>query len=68
DQSSLLIKALQRASILPIVANDYFPGKGKGIVEYAWSPFSLGKDVILVIGSEKEGVIKAGKKLLSLMR
>ena len=68
DSSSVLIQALQRASILPMVANDYFPGKGRGILEYAWSPFALGKDVILVTGSDPSGVRKSAKRLLELLR
>lgn len=66
DHSSLLIQALQRASILRRVANDYFPGKGRGLLEYAWSPFALGKDVILVTGSDSQGVEKSARYLLSL--
>ncbi|MFA4015466.1 MAG: hypothetical protein RUDDFDWM_000549 [Candidatus Fervidibacterota bacterium] len=68
DSSSTLIKALQRASILPFVANDYFPGKGRGLLEYSWSPFALGKDVILVTGSDPAGVRKAAQELLTLLR
>lgn len=67
DNSSILIQALQRASILPRVANDYFPGKGRGILEYAWSPFALGKDVILVTGSDATGLAKSSNQLLSLV-
>jgi hypothetical protein len=67
DSSSVLIQALQRASILPMVANDYFPGKGRGILEYAWSPFALGKDVILITGSDPSGVRKSAERLLELL-
>ncbi len=66
DKSSTLIQALQRASMLMRVANDYFPGKGRGFVQYAWSPFALEKDVILITGSDAAGVRKAAEKLLSL--
>lgn len=67
DKSSLLIKALQRASILPRVANEYFPGRGRGLLEYAWSPFALGKDVVLVTGSDVLGVKKSADHFLSLL-
>lgn len=67
DKSSTLVQALQRASILPRVANDYFPGKGRGLLEFAWSPFALGKDVILVTGSDAAGVRKAAERLLMLV-
>lgn len=68
DNSSILIQALQRASILPMVANNYFPGKGRGILEYACSPFSLEKDVILITGSDPSGVRKSAQRLLALLR
>lgn len=68
DGSSKLIQALQRASILPYVANDYFPGRGRGLLEYAWSPFALGRDVILVTGSDPLGVKKSSNLLISLTK
>lgn len=68
DRSSTLIQALQRASILPRVSNEYYPGRGRGFVMYAWSPFALGKDVILVIGSDPDGVRKSAEKLVELAR
>lgn len=66
DKSSTLIQALQRASLLPRVANDYFPGRGRGLLEYAWSPFALGKDVVLVTGTDAQGVRAAMQRLASL--
>lgn len=66
DRSSTLIQVIQRASILPRVANDYFPGKGRGLLEYAWSPFALERDAILVTGSDPTGVANSAELLLSL--
>lgn len=66
DKSSTLIQAIQRASMLMRVANDYYPGKGHGFVQYAWSPFAFEKDVILITGSDADGLRKAAEKLLGL--
>ncbi|MFP4056705.1 MAG: hypothetical protein ACLF0G_07540 [Candidatus Brocadiia bacterium] len=63
DQTSLLVRALQRGCILERVATSIYPGKGRGLLAYAWSPFSFGKDVVLVTGSDVQGVAKAAQTL-----
>lgn len=68
DETSLLVKSLQRSGVLRCLANERYPGKGKGIVQYVWSPFSLGKDVILLTASERQGLSKAVEALLALLK
>jgi len=68
DQTSKIINILQRSMILMRVTNYYYPGSGRGIIQYAWSPFTLDKDAILITGSDDEGIEKAAKKLISIAR
>jgi len=66
DQTSKIINILQRSMILMRVTNYYYPGSGRGIIQYVWSPFTLDKDAILITGSDDEGIEKAAKKLISI--
>jgi outer membrane protein assembly factor BamB len=43
-----------------------YPGKGRGLVAYAWSPFSGQEDVILLGAGDESGLEKAVSKLLEL--
>ena len=61
DASSLLVRALNRGGILERVAVTRYPGKGRGLLAYAWSPFTYGYDVVLVAGSDPAGVAKAAQ-------
>jgi len=53
------VAALQASELLTQVADDNYPGPGKALVSFAWSPFALEKNVILIGASDDAG-IKAG--------
>ncbi|MBI2190779.1 MAG: hypothetical protein HYU36_02190 [Planctomycetes bacterium] len=65
DSTSFLVNAIQRGSLLRRVANEYYPGKGRGLVQYVWSPFSLGKDVVLITASDNAGLQAAVKEVVT---
>ena len=48
------------------MADAQYPGPGKALVSYAWSPFGLDKDVILIGASDEAGV-RAGADALAAM-
>ena len=56
-----LIAALQASELLPQVADARYPGPGKALLSFAWSPFALEKDVILVGAPDDAGVRPALK-------
>jgi hypothetical protein len=61
-----LVRALQASELLPQVVDRHYPGPGKALVEFAWSPFRLDKNVVFV-GSADEAGLQAGvAKLLEL--
>jgi len=66
SRTSTLIAALQASDLLTQVADTRYPGPGKALVSYAWSPFGLEKDVILIGASDDAGV-QAGIDALAAM-
>jgi len=61
--TSELVAALQASELLTEVADDKYPGPGKALVSFAWSPFGLEKNAIVVGASDPAG-IKAGTDAL----
>jgi len=49
------VAALQASELLPQVVDKKYPGPGKALVMFAWSPFAVEKNVILVGASDAEG-------------
>ncbi len=66
SRTSELVAALQASDLLTQVADAKYPGPGKALVSYAWSPFGLEKDVILIGASDEAGV-RAGADALTAM-
>lgn len=63
---SELVAALQASDLLTQVADANYPGPGKALLSYAWSPFGLGKDVILVGASDDAGIAAGINHLLQI--
>jgi len=61
-----LIAALQASELLLQVADAKYPGPGKALVSLAWSPFALGKNVILVGAADRVGVEAGVERLVEL--
>ncbi len=57
------VAALQASEILPQIADAKYPGPGKALVEFAWSPFGMEKNVIFIGASDESG-LKAGMAAL----
>ena len=55
-----------RGQILPRHISESFPGRGRGLIQYAWSPFGADRDAVFVIGGDEAGLAKAVDRLLSL--
>jgi hypothetical protein len=57
--SGFAVAALQASELLPQVVDERYPGPGKALVSFAWSPFGVEKNVILVGASDADG-LRAG--------
>ena len=66
SESSKLVAALQASELLLQVADSKYPGPTKALVSFAWSPFALGKNAILVGAADTEGILAGIANLLSL--
>jgi hypothetical protein len=65
--TSEAVAALQASEILPRMVDAKCPGPGKALIQYAWSPFAVEKDVIFVGASDAEGLQAGVKELLKLV-
>ena len=61
-----LVRALQASELLPQVVDDKYPGPGKALLSFAWSPFGLERNVILIGAADLPGVKAGAKKLLEI--
>ena len=59
SRGSSAVAALQASEILGQVADARYPGPGKALISFVWSPFAVEKNVILVGASDPEG-LRAG--------
>ena len=59
-----VIAVLQASEILPRIVDAKYPGPGKALVQFAWSPFRVGKNAIVVGGSDVAGVAAGADRLL----
>ncbi|MGP0069947.1 MAG: hypothetical protein ACLQGP_40895 [Isosphaeraceae bacterium] len=62
-----LVAALQASELLPQAADARYPGPGKALLSFAWSPFALEKNAILIGASDDAGVRAGVEALLSLV-
>jgi len=65
--SGTAVAALQASEILPHVADAAYPGPGRAIVEFAWSPFAVEKNVIFIGATDEIGLDAGGKAVLGLV-
>jgi len=56
SNSSEPVRVLQASELLMQVADKRYPGPGKSLVSFAWSPFAVEKNVILIAATDTKGV------------
>lgn len=66
SESGELVRALQASELLPQLADAKYPGPGKALVEMAWSPFALGRNVLFIGASDAAGA-EAGAAALAAL-
>ena len=66
SKTSLAAAVLQASEILPQTVDAKYPGPGKALVQFAWSPFAVEKNVIFVGASDKEGLEAGMAQLLKM--
>ncbi|HET6880196.1 MAG TPA: hypothetical protein VFI31_08580 [Pirellulales bacterium] len=68
SKSGELAAALQASDLLLEVADEKYPGPGKALVSFAWSPFAVEKNVIFIGASDAAGVEAGIGRLVELAR
>jgi hypothetical protein len=68
SKSSELAAALQASDLLLEVADEKYPGPGKALVSFAWSPFAVEKNVIFIAGSDPAGIEAGITRLADLAK
>ena len=66
SEDGQLTAALQASEVLPQVADRLYPGPGKALISFAWSPFAVGKNVIMIGASDTSGIDRGIHALVSL--
>ena len=61
-----VIAILQASEILPRIVDAKYRGPGKALVQFAWSPFRVGKNAIVVGGSDAAGLATGIDRLLEM--
>jgi hypothetical protein len=66
--TSSAVAALQASEILPRIVDAKYPGPGKALVQFAWSPFAVQKNAVVIGASDAEGLTAGAAALLKLAR
>jgi hypothetical protein len=64
SEASELVAALQASELLPQVVDPRYPGPGKALVSFAWSPFARERNVILIGASDMAGITAGIARLI----
>lgn len=67
SKSGTAVAALQASELLPQVADGKYPGAGKALVSFAWSPFGVERNVVLIGASDKVGLEAGIARLVELV-
>jgi hypothetical protein len=64
--SSKAVAVLQASDLLLQVADDVYPGPGKALLSFAWSPFAVEKNVIVLAATDTDGIQAGSERLVGL--
>ncbi len=67
SQSSELVRTLQASELLLQVVDAKYPGPGRALVSFAWSPFAVEKNVILIAATDATGLDAGARKLIEIV-
>lgn len=51
-----VLQEFQRTDLLPCRISRQFPGRGRGLVAFAWSPFQFGYGAVIIAGGDQAGL------------
>jgi hypothetical protein len=66
SETNEVARVLQASELLQQVADAKYPGPGKSLVSFVWSPFAVEKNVILIAGADAKGLEAGVAKLAEI--
>jgi len=67
NRTSELVAAIQSAELPLQMVDAKYPGPGKALISFAWSPFAVEKNVIMIGASDSAGINAGVEKLAELL-
>ncbi len=68
SHAGTLPAALQASELLTQVVDEQYPGPGKALLQFVWSPFKLERNVIFIGATDGPGLQRGIDRLLQLVR
>jgi hypothetical protein len=68
SRSGFGVAALQASELLLQTVDDAYPGPGKALIAFVWSPFAVERNVVFVGASDDGGLRRGARRLLELAR
>jgi hypothetical protein len=68
SNTSNAVAALQASELLRQVVDEKYPGKGRALISFAWSPFAVEKNAILLGATDEAGIKAAAAELVKLVK
>jgi hypothetical protein len=65
--TSKAIAVIQASDLLLQVVDSDYPGKGKALISFVWSPFAVEKNVIIIGSSDEEGLNAGADHLAEIL-
>jgi hypothetical protein len=62
------VAALQASELLPQTVDDAYPGPGRALIQFVWSPFAVERNVIFVGASDDRGLRHGVETVMALAR
>jgi hypothetical protein len=66
--SNEAVAVLQASELLPQIVDEKYPGPGKALIQFAWSPFAVERNVIYIGASDAAGTNAGADRLLELLK
>lgn len=66
SRSGFGVATIQASELLLQTVDEAYPGPGRALIQFVWSPFAVEKNVVLIGASDQEGLHRGAKRLVQL--
>jgi hypothetical protein len=68
SHSGFGVAALQASELLQQTVDEAYPGPGKALLQFVWSPFAVEKNVVFIGASDGQGLLRGTEEFAKLAR